>query len=160
MRWRTRTRRAAIFVLPALSDAMPNVVLEAMASGLAIVTTRTGASELIDGNGLVVETSEVAALRTAIARYLDDPALLARHQRRSRQLAEAMSWSTVADYFSTLYREVVAAPRGAVLVPPRDFTLRSQLTPVTTATVRPDSARSGAYRPRSAGSPRRSGSAP
>ena len=116
--------QAAIFVLPALSDAMPNVVLEAMASGLAIVTTSTGATELIDGNGLVVETPEVGALRTAIARYLEDPALLARHQQRSRQLAEAMSWSTVADYFSALYREVVAAPRGAVLVPPRDFRLR------------------------------------
>ena len=103
---------------------MPNVVLEAMASGLAIVTTSTGATELIDGNGLVVETPEVAALRTAIARYLDDPALLARHQQRSRQLAEAMSWSTVADYFSMLYREVVAAPQGTVLVPPRDFRLR------------------------------------
>jgi glycosyltransferase involved in cell wall biosynthesis len=112
---------AGIFVLPASRDAMPNAVLEAMASGLAIVTTRTGAAERIDGNGTVVELPTVGQLRDAIARYLDDADLLARHQRRSQELAHGVSWSAVADYFSTVYREVAAAMGGAPARPARDF---------------------------------------
>lgn len=112
---------AGIFVLPALRDAMPNVVMEAMASGLAIVTTRTGAMDILDGNGLVAGQPAVEPVRDAIARYLQDADLLARHQRRSRELAEATSWSAVADYFRTVYQDVVAAPRGLVTLPPREF---------------------------------------
>jgi glycosyltransferase involved in cell wall biosynthesis len=113
---------AGIFVLPSRSEALSNVVLEAMASGLAIVTTRTGATEPLDGNGLVVEPTDAGPLGDAIARYLDDPALLARHQRRSRQLAEGMSWSSVADYFGSLYRDVTA-PQGTFPAPAREFSL-------------------------------------
>jgi glycosyltransferase involved in cell wall biosynthesis len=105
-------RRAGVFVLPALGDAMPNVVLEAMAAGLAIVTTRTGAKELLDDNGLIVERAEPEALRAGIATYLGDRALLARHQKNSRRRAESMSWAAVANYYTTRYVELAAAPRG------------------------------------------------
>jgi glycosyltransferase involved in cell wall biosynthesis len=99
-------RQAGIFVLPALADAMPNVVLEAMAAGLAIVTTPGGAQDLISGNGLPIEPRDPASITRAVRRYLADPELLARHQRASRELAETMSWQVVADYFLAIYREV------------------------------------------------------
>lgn len=111
---------AGVFVLPASSDAMPNVVLEAMAAGLAIVTTKTGATEVLHGNGLVVDRPEVDLLQDTIATYLANPAMLASHQRRSRQLAEGMSWSAVADYFTLMYHDI-AVRRKALPMPPRDF---------------------------------------
>jgi glycosyltransferase involved in cell wall biosynthesis len=117
-------RQAAILVLPALSDAMPNVVLEAMAAGLAIVTTRTGGAELVRGNGVLVERADAEALQAALQTYLSAPDLLAAHRDASRRLAEGMSWGAVAGFFTAVYGETVAMPAGqAVPIPARVFRL-------------------------------------
>ena len=51
--------RADIFVFPSKREGMPNAVLEAMAGGLAVVMTNCeGASELIDGNGIIAASQE------------------------------------------------------------------------------------------------------
>lgn len=118
-------REASIFVLPADSDAMPNVVLEAMSAGLAIVTTRCGAAELLRGNGCVVDRLDAEALSSALAPYLADRNLLVRSQRASRRLAEGMAWDNVAEYFMAVFDDVIAAPAAAVAAPPREFRLLS-----------------------------------
>ena len=106
---------------------MPNVVLEAMAAGLAIVTTPTGGSEVLCGNGVVVPAADPEALGAAIVGYLTDPTRLAEHQRLSRRLAEGMSWAAVAGYYVQLYHEVVGAAqwRGSE-VPGREFRLNAR----------------------------------
>ncbi len=108
---------AGIFALPSLAEALPNVVPEAMASGQAIVTTATGAREVLQDNGLVVPLGDSAALRDALRRYLTDPLLLLRHQNRSRRVALEMSWSAVAEWTIGVYRRVLitAAERCGVL---------------------------------------------
>jgi glycosyltransferase involved in cell wall biosynthesis len=105
---------AGIFVLPSLADALPNVVPEAMASGQAIVTTATGARELLQGNDLVVPPGDSVALRDALRRYLTDPPLLLRHQHRSRQAALEMSWPGVAEWTLGVYRRVLAAASRSI----------------------------------------------
>jgi glycosyltransferase involved in cell wall biosynthesis len=113
-------REAGIFGLPSLAESLSNSVLEAMASGLAIVTTATGAQEVLRDNGLVVPPGNVAALRDALARYLTDPLLLRRQQFRSRQVALEMSWPAVAKWTIGVYRRVLAAAgqRSGVLAGP------------------------------------------
>jgi glycosyltransferase involved in cell wall biosynthesis len=108
---------AGIFVLPSLAEALSNVVPEAMASGQAIVTTATGAREVLQDNGLVVPPGDSAALRDALRRYLTDPLLLLRHQNRSRRVALQMSWPAVAEWTISVYRRVLAgaAQRSGVL---------------------------------------------
>ena len=117
-------RRASVFVLPALSDAMPNAALEAMASGLALVTTPGGAGDLIRDNGFVIAPGDPSSIRRAIERYLVDRQLLATHRERSRALAQSMSWRTVAESLFEVYqaladdcprrrREALAARKGA-----------------------------------------------
>jgi glycosyltransferase involved in cell wall biosynthesis len=108
---------AGIFVLPSLAEALSNVVPEAMASGQAIVTTATGAREVLQDNGLVVPPADSAALRDALRRYLTDPLLLLRHQNRSRRVALEMSWTAVAEWTISVYRRVLAgaAQRSGVL---------------------------------------------
>jgi glycosyltransferase involved in cell wall biosynthesis len=91
---------ADIFVLPCRiddsgdRDGIPNVLAEAMASGLAVISTPiSGIPEIVrDGeNGLLVPPDDVSALAAAIERLLGDPAL------RSR-LGEAAN-ATIRDVF-------------------------------------------------------------
>lgn len=64
-----------VFVLSSTSEGMPLAVLEAMASGKAIVTTRCGGiPEVVDHgqNGLLVPPSDSGALAAAIGDLLSD----------------------------------------------------------------------------------------
>ena len=67
-----------IFVLPSLNEALPIVILEAMAVGLPVVATRVGGvPEIVqDGaTGLLVAPGDEAALLDALSRLAEDPAL-------------------------------------------------------------------------------------
>jgi glycosyltransferase involved in cell wall biosynthesis len=111
---------SAVFALPAISDAMPNVVLEAMAAGMAIVTTRTGAGELIDNNGVVIDGAKTSFLQDALADYMQQPELLAAHRQQSRRLAERMSWHGVAERMLAIYAEIATdIPQLATTSTPR-----------------------------------------
>ena len=100
-------REASVFVMPSLEEALGNAVLEAMASGLPIVTTPTGARELLDGNGLIVERGDSEAMRAALERYAQDRELRLTHGARSRELAESMSWEEMAHAYREIYEKVL-----------------------------------------------------
>jgi len=114
-------RSAGIFVLPSRREGMPNVLLEAMASGLPVVCTTAAAAGLIRDNGIVVDPHRPAAIREALERYLADPALQVRHGARSRAIALGMSWSSVATWYREVYERVTRksrAPRERRDAPP------------------------------------------
>jgi len=70
----------------------PKAVLEAMASGVPLVTTRVGqASELVvDGrNGLMAEVDDVEGIVAAVERVHDDAQLRSRLRTSGRETAEA-----------------------------------------------------------------------
>ena len=73
-----RLRAADIFVLPSRSEAFPNAVLEAMATGLPIVASRVGGiCELIEHEqtGLLVAPGDPRSLADQICRLAADTAL-------------------------------------------------------------------------------------
>ncbi|HKF76246.1 MAG TPA: glycosyltransferase family 4 protein [Candidatus Dormibacteraeota bacterium] len=83
-------RRADVFALPSHGDCLPQVLAEAAAAGLPIVSTPTGAvPEIVrDGvNGLLVPVASPAALRTALGRLIERPALRQAMGRESLALA-------------------------------------------------------------------------
>jgi glycosyltransferase involved in cell wall biosynthesis len=90
-------QQASVFVLAPLvtddgdRDGIPNVLVEAMASGLAVVSTRiSGIPELItDGvNGLLVDANDPEALAAAVERILRDPELARRLGHGARATVE------------------------------------------------------------------------
>ncbi len=75
---RERLWGADVLVLPSVSEGISNAVLEAMATGLAVVTTDCGGMvEVVsDGvEGLVVPVRDVGALVEALGRLAADPGL-------------------------------------------------------------------------------------
>lgn len=95
--------RADVFVLPSLHEGMPNAILEAMACGLPIITTKTGAAELLDGNGLVVEKNSSLAIATALVEIARNQSLKEKMGKRSRELAEQMRWDHISKQYLRLY---------------------------------------------------------
>ncbi|AWN17519.1 glycosyltransferase family 4 protein [Salinisphaera sp. LB1] len=74
----TAMRRADMFVLPTIEDACALVTLEAMASGLPVVTTtNNGSGEMIeDGvDGFVISAGDAAAVAEAIVRLFESAEL-------------------------------------------------------------------------------------
>lgn len=83
--------RTHVFVFPALGDAVPQALVEAVAMGRPIITStargcRVAVSEGV--NGMIVPPGDANALAGAMARLLLRPDLIPSMSRASRQLAE------------------------------------------------------------------------
>jgi glycosyltransferase involved in cell wall biosynthesis len=105
-------RAADVFVLPSEFDNSPNVVLEAMASGLPVVATEVGGLRQYvrpGTNGDLVPAGDGPALGRAMRRYLDDPDLCARVGRRNRDdVVAGFSWAQSAQVLRGVYQRVIA----------------------------------------------------
>lgn len=101
---------ADVVVLPSRREGLANVLLEAAAMARATIATRIpGCVDVVtDGEtGALVAPGEVDALTAAIDRYLDDPALRARHgaaaqARVTRDFRMSDVWARVADEYARL----------------------------------------------------------
>jgi len=100
-------RRHDVFVSASMQEGMSNAMLEAMASGLPIVTTRCeGVDELIGDNGIVVEDSQASALAAAVGKLADSRAARDAMARAARKKAEQFGWDKVAEAYLQLYARV------------------------------------------------------
>ncbi len=105
-----------VFVSPTYAEGFSNTILEAMASGLAVVSTRTvGVVDCLrDGeNGLLVGPGDVPALTAALARILDDAPLRARLAAAAlAEVRATYSWPAIARQIVGEYARVVRDYRG------------------------------------------------
>jgi glycosyltransferase involved in cell wall biosynthesis len=115
-------RAADLFVLPAVHDesgnvdGLPNVLLEAMASGLPVVASGISGIPLAveDGeSGLLVPERNVEALAAALGRLLGDREAARRMGERGRRKAEAeLTWEAVAARHREAYEMAVRGEAG------------------------------------------------
>jgi glycosyltransferase involved in cell wall biosynthesis len=101
-------REHDVFVSATMQEGMSNAMLEAMASGLPIVTTRCeGVRELVDDNGIVVDASEPDRLAKAVRELALDREALRSMSIAARRRAERFTWSGTAHAYVQLYERVL-----------------------------------------------------
>ncbi|HBL25357.1 MAG TPA: hypothetical protein DD490_00810 [Acidobacteria bacterium] len=113
-------RAADVFVLPAVHDAkgnvdgLPNVILEAMASGLPVVATRISGIPLAveDGvTGRLVAEKDPQALGEALRELVGNPGRVRAMGERGRRKAETeLTWDVVAARYREGYRMALSMP--------------------------------------------------
>jgi glycogen synthase len=103
-------RRGDLFVSPTYAEGFSNTILEAMATGLPIVSTRAvGVLDCLeDGrNGLLVPPQDAEALAEAIARMLEDAELRRRLARTALdEVRELYSWQAVGRQIQQVYTDL------------------------------------------------------
>jgi glycosyltransferase involved in cell wall biosynthesis len=99
-------------------DNMPSSLLEAFASGCAVVSSKAGGVPAIlsDGvHGLLVPCNDHAAAGAAMLRLLDDPALSRQLTGAAIESCARYTWSAVRGQWLNVYRDLV--PSRAVATP-------------------------------------------
>ena len=104
-------RDASIFVSPALYEPFGLTVLEAAASGCALVLSDLPSfRELWDDAALFVDPHDRSAMRAALQSVCRDKDLRARLQSKARTRARRYSRRTMTDAYLGLYRQMTATP--------------------------------------------------
>ncbi len=110
-------RRGTIAVLPSRWEGMPNVLLEAMACGMACVATRvSGSEDLVQPGvtGLLVEPGDYRSLAAALLDLLRDPVLVHHYGRAAREVVlERFSLERVMDEYASLYKRLASGEVAA-----------------------------------------------
>jgi glycosyltransferase involved in cell wall biosynthesis len=103
---------ATLVVLPSYREGMPKALLEAAASGRAVITTDVpGCRDVVQPgvNGWLVPARDAEVLATAIDDALDDPARLAEFGRNGRRRAVAdFDDRAIAAQQVAVYRELLS----------------------------------------------------
>lgn len=87
-----------VLVCPSWSEGFPNVILEAMASGLAIIATNVGAiaAMVSDKNGWLIEPANKYQLEAAIKNAIDSKELVSKKEASLQLVQTTFNWDIIA----------------------------------------------------------------
>lgn len=99
----------AVFCMPSSHEGFGLPVLEAMAQGAPVVTSRGTATEEVVGDaGIVVDPMDTSAIAEAISGVLDDPGAAQQLGRAAVERASTFSWERTAHALAEVYRQAAA----------------------------------------------------
>ena len=92
-------------------EGLPSVLLEAMASGMPVITAETcGMPDVVedDYNGLLVPPGDASAIEEAVMRLALSPELRERLGREAQRTVARYTWERSAQMLEKLFRRVIA----------------------------------------------------
>ena len=108
-------RRASLLLNPARIDNMPNSLLEAMASGVPIVSTSAGGVPYIVRDGitaLLVPPGDHVAMAQAMQRLVQEPRLARALRDAALQDVQKYTWPRIRDEWTRVYEAALCAHRA------------------------------------------------
>lgn len=108
-------RTSSVALNPSLVDNMPNSLLEALASGVPVVSTRVGGVPFLVEHGrtaMLVPPRDPAAMAAAVTALLDDPALAGRLAAAGLAEARRYAWDRVGPRLASVYQSALAVGAG------------------------------------------------
>jgi glycosyltransferase involved in cell wall biosynthesis len=111
-------RKHDIFVLASQSEGMSNAVLEAMAAGLPIVTTRNGTHDIVldAGCGLVVPAGGLDELTESLDHLARDPVTRQVYGQAALEYAHRNCWTDCAQQFEAVFSRLLYAGELAAVL--------------------------------------------
>jgi len=102
--------RADVFVLPSYSEGLPTVLLEAMATGVPVVTTPVG--DITDivrhgETGILVKPGNIKMLAEAILTILQDKSLRKKIVSNALNTVRNYDWKVIANIFDNVYSRMI-----------------------------------------------------
>lgn len=102
-------RRHHLFLMTSTHEGMSNAMLEAISTGLPVVTTPCeGVDELVTENtGIVIDPAAPEPLAEAIRSLLENPQRRKQMSLASRDHAKNFTWHNVADSYLEIYSKIM-----------------------------------------------------
>lgn len=100
--------KSDVLVCPSYSEGMPNVIIESMARGLAIIASDVGAVSLLvdSNNGILMDTINSAILKRSIQKMLENKSkLLAMKKVSISRIEKQYTWDVIAKEFIKLIQQ-------------------------------------------------------
>jgi glycosyltransferase involved in cell wall biosynthesis len=105
----TLYRGAIASIYPSLSEGFGLPVIESMACGIPVITSRDSSmEEIADGNAILVDALDVNNIAAAIGALMNDPVLAESYGGRGPKQAANYSWDKAALQCLELYETVLA----------------------------------------------------
>ena len=99
-----------VFLFPSLMEGLPSVLLEAMATGMSVITTETcGMPDVVENehNGLLIPPANARAIEEGILRLVGSVELRKKLGVAARETMKRYTWERAAKQLEALYRHVL-----------------------------------------------------
>jgi glycosyltransferase involved in cell wall biosynthesis len=96
-----------LYISATMQEGMSSAMLEAMASGLPIITTQCeGVDELIKANGIIVQQETADEIAKVISELVMNTEKLELMSKASRKHSENFTWKAVSEEYLKLYQKI------------------------------------------------------
>jgi glycosyltransferase involved in cell wall biosynthesis len=93
---------SSIFVLPSYLEGFSIARIEALASGLPVITTTSGGAEVVRGCGFIVSPGDIDGLADALEKLMSNDMLRAKLSEIALKRAKELTWKKVAEKLANI----------------------------------------------------------